>query len=531
MVAQPSFNKESLSVEPKKTGLIDEYLRRICRANIYGLAVKTPLEHFTSPLLKNYKNIWIKREDKQPIHSFKLRGAANKMANLPPKAYEHGVITASAGNHAQGVAMAARHYGINARIVMPVTTPDIKVNAVRTLGAEVMLQGDSYDAASAYALALAQSSGAYFVHPFDDADVIAGQGTIAMEILQQLPRHPKAIFIPVGGGGLIAGMGAYIKAIAPETRIIGVEPEGAASLHQSLQRGTRSSLPAVDRFADGVAVKQIGTLNFELAQQVVDEVVCVNTDEICAAIRDLFESSRAVVEPSGALALAGLHKYLSPKNIANDNFNISDDYVAIVSGANVDFNRFGAIVERAELGAGHEMLLAVTIPEQPGSFLQFCQLLGERHVTEFNYRYTPGDTARVFAGIRLALGDRAEREAITAAIAGAGFAFEDFSQNETAKLHIRYMVGGRVQTPIAESLYRFEFPERPGALMDFLTRLKGRWSISLFHYRNHGSAYGQVLAGFQVAAEEQRKFNEFLAETGFNYQEETHNPAYSYFLS
>jgi len=503
--------------------LTTELLPRILTARVYDLAVQTPLNALKTLLPNTGAHIWLKREDQQSVFSFKLRGAANKMANLTTEQKRAGVVAASAGNHAQGVAVAAKHYQCQATIVMPVTAPAIKVEAVKAQGATVILHGDGYDEACAYALTLAAQNGATFVHPFDDVDVIAGQGTIAMEIVQQCPERPHAIFVPVGGGGLIAGVGAYIKSVMPDVKVIGVEPEGAASMAKSLLAGRRIALDTIDRFADGVAVKEVGELTFRLAQQCVDEVITVTTDEICAAVRDTFETVRAIVEPAGALALAGLCKYAQAHNVQGQNL------VAIASGANVNFDRFGTIVERAELGAGTEILLAVTIPERPGSFLEFCSLVGQRSITEFNYRYSSDKSAQVLAGIRLR-GGLKERQELIRSIGDAGISACDMTDNEMAKRHIRHMVGGRIATPERELLYRFEFPERPGALVDFLKSLAGQWSISLFHYRNHGSAYGHVLAGMMVPEKEQVFFEKFLKDTGFIFQEETTNPAYSYFL-
>lgn len=496
-----------------------EYLPRILTARVYDLAVRTPLTRLDNISNETGANVWLKREDQQPIFSFKIRGAANKMAHL--KDGGKGVIAASAGNHAQGVAVSAKHYGIPATIVMPETTPTIKVEAVEAQGAKVVLHGDSYNDACDHALQLAAKSGMAFVHPFDDADVIAGQGTIGMEILQDCAEPPHAIFVPVGGGGLIAGVAAYVKSVMPGVKVIGVEPEGAASLAASMKAGKRVPLDTIDRFADGVAVKEVGALIFDVARECVDDVILVTTDEICTAVRDTFEGARAIVEPSGALALAGLKKYAAANDVKGR------DLVAIASGANVNFDRFGSIVERAEFGAGAEVLLAVTIPEKPGSFLEFCRLIGRRNITEFNYRYSCDKEAQVLAGIRIKGG---EREKLVSAISKAGLPVCDLTENEVAKRHVRHMVGGPIATPERELVYRFEFPERPGALVDFLTALAGRWSISMFHYRNHGFAYGNVLVGMMVPEGETDVFQKFLADTGFEYEEETNNPAYGYFL-
>ena len=500
-----------------------EFLPRILTARVYDLAVQTPLGALPNLSAKTGASVWLKREDLQPVFSFKLRGAANKLFHMTEEEKKRGVIAASAGNHAQGVAMAAKHYGVEATIVMPVTTPSIKVDAVNSFGARTVLHGDGYDDACKHALSLAKETGAVFIHPFDDADVIAGQGTIAMEILQQCVHKPYAIFVPVGGGGLIAGIGAYIKSVMPDVKVIGVEPEGAASLAKSLAAGKRVALDKIDRFADGVAVREVGEMTFRIAQECVDEVILVSTDEICAAVRDIFEGARAIVEPSGALAAAGIRKYAQKNNVAGK------DLVAIVSGANVNFDRFGSIVERAEYGAGGEVLLAVAIPEKPGSFLTFRRLIGKRHITEFNYRYYDNGMAHVLAGVQLR-GGTEERDKLIESINAAGLAVYDLTDNEMAKRHVRHMIGGRVAVPERERVYRFEYPERNGALMDFLTILAGRWSISLFHYRNHGSAYGQVLVGMQVPERDDEGFQRFLKDTGFEFQDETANPAYAYFL-
>jgi threonine dehydratase len=493
------------------------WLPRILNARVYDLAVRTAVTPLDNVSAAVGAKVLLKREDQQPIFSFKIRGAANKIAHMTEK---KGVIAASAGNHAQGVAMAAKFYGLPATIVMPATTPAIKVDAVRAFGAEVVLHGDGYDDAYARAREIANDTGAEFVHPFDDEDVIAGQGTVAAELLQQCV--PDAVFLPVGGGGLLAGAGAYIKSVMPQVKVIGVEPVGAACMSEALKAGRCVPLNTVDRFADGVAVREAGKITFEVARQCVDDIVLVSTDEICAAVRDIFEGARAIVEPSGALALAGLRKYAESRDVKGQTL------VAVASGANVNFDRFGSIVERAETGAGHEVLLAVTIPERPGSFLEFCRLVGRRNITEFNYRYSADHEAQVLAGVRVrGVQERAE---LVEAIAAAGLVVHDLTDNEMAKRHVRHMVGGRIATPEPERLYRFEFPERAGALMDFLTALAGRWSISLFHYRNHGFAYGNVLVGMIVPEGEDAAFQSFLSGTGFAYDEETGNAAYRYFL-
>ncbi len=503
--------------------MMSDYVTRIQRARVYDVARETPLE--PAPLLcrRLDNEILLKREDLQPVFSFKLRGAYNKIAQLDPKLRAPGVIAASAGNHAQGVALAARHLGIPALIVMPKTTPRIKVEAVRNLGARIILHGSAFDEARIYAEEQAEERGLNFIHPYDDADVIAGQGTVAEEILRQHGEAIHAIFVPVGGGGLIAGIAAYVKALRPEIRIIGVEPEDAPTLYRALEAGERVILDQVGIFADGVAVRQIGAEPFRVARECVDEVLLVSTDEICAAIKDIYDDTRAIVEPAGALAVAGIKRYVAREGIAGTSL------IAINSGANVNFDRLRHIAERAELGEQREALLAVTIPERPGSFRGFCHALGPRSVTEFNYRYSGQTDAHIFVGMELR-DDEADKEVLISHLREKGYPVLDMSDNEMAKLHIRHMVGGRANANADESLYRFEFPERPGALLRFLTRMGDRWNISLFHYRNHGAAYGRVLAGFQVPAADQTDFKQFLDELGYLYNRESDNPAYHLFL-
>ncbi len=498
------------------------YIERILKARVYDVAQETPLERLTGLSQRLGNPVLAKREDLQSVFSFKLRGAYNKMFGLPPAERERGVITASAGNHAQGVALAAQRLGIGALILMPRTTPAIKVRAVRRLGAKTLLHGDSYDDAYAHALELGREQGLTFIHPFDDPEVIAGQGTIGMEILRQHPDPPHAIFVPVGGGGLIAGVAAYVKYVRPETRVIGVEPDDAPTLHAALAADRPVALERVGLFADGVAVRQIGAETFRVARELVDEVVLVSTDEICAAIKDLFDDLRVIAEPAGALAVAGVKRYLERTRVAGQS------QIAILSGANLNFDRLRHVAERAELGERREALLAVQIPERPGSFLGFCRTLGHRQVTEFNYRYADPSRAQVFAGVELTQGD-AEREELIAKLRSRGFAVVDMSDNETAKLHIRYMVGGHARGIRDETLVRIEFPERPGALLGFLTGLGRRWNISLFHYRNHGAAYGRVLCGLQVPEAERGAFYALLDDLGLRYWEETDNPAYRLF--
>ena len=500
------------------------YVDRILKAKVYDVAVETALE--VAPRLSRRLNnqILFKREDLQPVFSFKIRGAYNKIAQLSAISAQRGVICASAGNHAQGVALAARTRGIPAVIVMPLTTPEIKVQAVADLGGEIILHGDDYDQAYEHATELAHQRQLVFVHPFDDPDVIAGQGTIAMEILRQ--RHGDdidAIFVPIGGGGLIAGIAAYAKALYPRIKIIGVEPEDAAGMYESLRAGKRITLDRVGMFADGVAVKRVGEEPFRLAKQFVDEVVLVTTDQICAAIQDIFQDTRSIAEPAGALAVAGVKKYIGRENCTGRTF------VAINCGANMNFDRLRYVAERADIGAQREALFAVQMPEAPGSFLRFCELLGKRSVTEFNYRYSDVSAAQVFVSLALTQG-RAERDAVLAAISAAGFAVKDMTDNEMAKLHVRYMVGGHAQGLANERLYRFEFPERPGALLKFLQAIGTQWNVSLFHYRNHGSDHGRVLAGIQVPAASVTDFMLHINELQYAYIEETDNPAYKLFL-
>ncbi len=503
--------------------LVDDYIERILRARVYDVAVQTPLEPMRRLGQRIGCEVLIKREDLQPVFSFKLRGAYNKIANLSPEVAARGVICASAGNHAQGVALAARRRGIPALIVMPVTTPTLKIDAVRALGGEVVLQGDVYDAACDHALQLAAERGMVFVHPFDDPDVIAGQGTIGMEILRQAPGHLDAVFVAIGGGGLIAGVAAYIKYLSPGTRIIGVEPEDSASMHDSLQAGHRVTLDRVGVFAEGVAVRRVGEETFRLAQQYVDEVVLVSTDEICAAIQDTFEDVRCVPEPAGAVALAGLKKFAAREGLHGARL------VTINCGANLNFDRLRYIAERADFGGGREALLAVEIPEEKGSFLRFCRLLGPRGITEFNYREQSGQRAQIFVGLQLSQGAR-ERAADIRLLADAGYTVVDMTGNEMAKLHVRYMVGGHTRAGRHERVLRFEFPERPGALLRFLESVGSRWNISLFHYRNHGADIGRVLAGIQVPPGDDAEFLQHLSDLSYPWVDETGNPAYQMFL-
>lgn len=501
-----------------------KYLDLILKAHVYDVAIESPLEPARRLSRRLNNQVFFKREDLQPVFSFKLRGAYNKIAHLSDADAAKGVICASAGNHAQGVALAARRRGINAFVVMPKTTPPIKIEAVRDLGGRIELVGDDFDAAYAYATHYASEHGLVFVHPFDDPEVIAGQGTIAMEILRQHQGPIDAIFVPIGGGGLIAGIACYVKSVSPTTRIIGVEPMDAASMHDSLAAGERVTLDRVGIFADGVAVKRVGAETFEIARRYVDEVVLVSTDETCAAIQDIFEDTRSIVEPAGALAVAGLKRWVTRENATDRTL------VTLNCGANMNFDRLRHVAERADFGQQREALFAVQIPEVAGSFRRFCETLGSRSVTEFNYRYVERSHAQIFVGIALS-GGAAERERVQQAITAAGFPVVDMTDNEVAKLHVRYMVGGSARTLADERLFRFEFPERPGALLRFLTAVGDQWNISLFHYRNHGSDYGRVLAGIQVPSASHVAFAQHLAELGFNYTEETVNPAYRLFLA
>jgi threonine dehydratase len=501
----------------------ERYIERILKARVYDVAIESPLEAAPRLSRRLGNRILFKREDLQPVFSFKLRGAYNKISHLSDTVARRGVICASAGNHAQGVALAARRRGIPAVIVMPQTTPNIKVQAVLDLGGEVILHGDDFDHAYEHAVEVARERSLTFIHPFDDPDVIAGQGTIGMEILRQHSGTIDAIFVPIGGGGLIAGIAAYVKSLYPQIRIVGVEPEDAASMHDSLLARRRVTLDRVGIFADGVAVRRVGEETFRLAQQYVDEVILVSTDEICAAIQDIFEDNRTIAEPAGALAVAGIKKYCARESCSERTL------IALNCGANINFDRLRHVAERADIGAGREALLAVEIPEEPGSFLRFCQLLGRRSVTEFNYRYDDASSARIFVGISLHEGSR-EKAALLAQLADAGYRVFDMSDDEMAKLHVRYMVGGHAHGLEHERLFRFEFPERPGALLKFLQAIGSRWNISLFHYRNHGSDYGRVLAGVQVAPADAEEFAQHLRELQYAFTEETANPAYRMFL-
>ncbi len=504
--------------------MLERYVKMILQARVYDVAKETPLDYAPELSRRLTNRVWLKREDLQPVFSYKLRGAYNLMSALSEQQRKHGVIAASAGNHAQGVALAAQKLGIRAVIVMPKTTPEIKVVAVRRLSAEIVLQGNTYDDANEHALHLATDEGLTFIPPYDHPLVIAGQGTVAMEILHQHRGELDTIFVPVGGGGLIAGIAVYCKHLSPGIRIIGVEPDEAPCMQRALEVGRRVVLDQVGIFADGAAVRQVGREPFRIARKYVDDVLLVSTDEICAAVKDTFEDTRSIPEPAGALALAGLKQYVGRKRVKNK------DLVAIFSGANVNFDRLRHIAELAELGEQREALLGVTIPERPGSFRAFCHALGPRSITEFNYRYSDAKQAHVFAGVQLRQGI-SEKNTLIKNLRSKGYRVVDMSNDEVAKMHVRYMVGGHAGFVDNELLYRFEFPERPGALLHFLTQMGERWNISVFHYRNHGAAYGRVLVGTQVKDEERDEFQSFLDGLGLNYWEESNNPAYRLFLS
>ncbi len=503
--------------------MLESYVKKILKARVYEIVDKVPLDNAVNLSLRTGNQILLKREDLQPVFSFKLRGAYNKIVQLSDEERAKGVIAASAGNHAQGVALSASKMDIDALIVMPKTTPDIKVTAVKRLGARVELYGNSYDEAYEYARKLEQVQGWTFIHPYDDPDVIAGQGTVGMEIMQQCSQIPEAIFVPVGGGGLIAGVAAYVKYLYPQTKIIGVEPDDAGSMYEALRADERVILEQVGIFADGVAVRQVGEETFKVARQCVDEVLLVSADEICAAIKDIFDDTRTVTEPAGALAVAGLKKYIREHELRNNTL------VAINSGANINFDRLRHVAERAELGENRELLFSATIDERPGSFLKFCKIIGTRGITEFNYRYYSNKSAHIFVGVKVSNAEE-EKQVLFDVLTRKGYPVIDLSDNEIAKLHLRHMVGGHAPEIKNEHLYRFEFPERPGALLRFLGGMGQNWNISLFHYRNHGAAFGRVLAGIQVPDSDLDEFHKYLDELGYNYWDETKNPAYMEFL-
>jgi threonine dehydratase len=504
--------------------MLNDYMRKILTARVYDLAIQTPLDPMPRLSERIGHRVSLKREDLQAVFSFKLRGAYNKMAHLSKDSLSRGVICASAGNHAQGVALAARHLHTQATIVMPTTTPAIKIQAVESLGGHTIVHGDSFDEAYAHARHLEQTSHLTFIHPFDDPEVIAGQGTVGLEMLRQHSEPIGAIFVQIGGGGLAAGVAAGIKFLRPDIKVIGVEPVDAASMKAAIAAGRPVPLDQVGLFADGVAVRQVGQVTFGLCQALLDEIITVDGDEICAAVKDIFDDTRAIAEPAGAVGLAGLKAYAARHS------DISGALLAINSGANLNFDRLRHISERADIGEKREALFAVTIPEQPGSYRRFIETLGKRSITEFNYRYSGTDTARIFVGIELRGGDE-EKQQIARRMSELGYGVTDMSENEMAKGHVRYMVGGRFDGLSDELIYRFEFPERPGALLKFLNDMPRGWNISLFHYRNHGADHGRVLAGIQIPSEQRADFQAFLDRLHYDYWDETQNPAYRLFLA
>ena len=499
-----------------------DYLQKILTAKVYDVAQESPLEKAAGLSARLNNTLLLKREDMQSVFSFKLRGAYNKMAHLSREALDAGVICASAGNHAQGVALAAKRMGARAVIVMPVTTPAVKVAAVKARGGEVILVGDSFDEAAARARELEKELGLTFVHPFDDPDVIAGQGTIGMEILRQHQGPLHAIFVAIGGGGLISGIASYVKRVRPEVKVIGVQPLDSDAMRRSIAAGKRVKLDNVGLFADGVAVKQVGEETFRIARELVDEIILVDTDDTCAAIKDVFEDTRSILEPAGALAIAGAKAYVEREKLRGKTL------VAVACGANMNFDRLRFVAERAEIGERREAILAVTIPEARGSFRRFCELVGKRNVTEFNYRIADSTAAHIFVG--LSVHDRADVAKLVRNLAKHAFTALDLTDDELAKSHVRHMVGGHSALARDELLYRFEFPERPGALMNFLTTMRPDWNISLFHYRNHGADVGRVLVGMQVPGKEMGVFRNFLDTLGYRYWDESANPAYRLFL-
>ncbi|APU32399.1 PLP-dependent threonine dehydratase [Ectopseudomonas alcaliphila JAB1] len=503
--------------------MLEQYVKKILTSRVYDVAVETPLQPARQLSERLGSQILLKREDLQPVYSFKIRGAYNKLAQLSAEELARGVVTASAGNHAQGLALAAKHLGVKATIVMPRTTPELKVQGVRSRGGKVVLHGDAFPEALAHSLKLVEEKGYTYIHPYDDPLVIAGQGTVAMEVLRQHQGHIDAIFVPVGGGGLIAGIAAYVKYLRPEIKVIGVEPDDSNCLQQAMAAGERVVLPTVGLFADGVAVAQIGQHTFDICKQYVDEVITVSTDEICAAIKDIYDDTRSITEPAGALAVAGIKKYVERQG-AN-----GEVLVGIDSGANVNFDRLRHVAERAELGEKREAIIAVTIPEQPGSFKAFCEAVGKRQITEFNYRYHTDREAHIFVGVQTHP-ENDPRQALVEGLRAQGFPVLDLTDNELAKLHIRHMVGGHAAGVGNEIVLRFEFPERPGALFNFLQKLGGRWNISMFHYRNHGAADGRVLAALQVPEDERHLVPTALDAIGYPYWDESDNPAYRLFL-
>ena len=503
--------------------MLEQYVKKILTSRVYDVAVETPLQPARQLSERLGSQILLKREDLQPVYSFKIRGAYNKLAQLSAEELARGVVTASAGNHAQGLALAAKHMGVKATIVMPRTTPELKVQGVRSRGGKVVLHGDAFPEALAHSLKLVEEKGYTYIHPYDDPLVIAGQGTVAMEVLRQHQGHIDAIFVPVGGGGLIAGIAAYVKYLRPEIKVIGVEPDDSNCLQQAIAAGERVVLPTVGLFADGVAVAQIGQHTFDICKHHVDEVITVSTDEICAAIKDIYDDTRSITEPAGALAVAGIKKYVERQGAKGEVL------VGIDSGANINFDRLRHVAERAELGEKREAIIAVTIPEQPGSFKAFCEAVGKRQITEFNYRYHTDREAHIFVGVQTHP-ENDPRQALVEGLRAQGFPVLDLTDNELAKLHIRHMVGGHAAGVGDEMVLRFEFPERPGALFNFLQKLGGRWNISMFHYRNHGAADGRVLAALQVPADERHLVPAALDSIGYPYWDESENPAYRLFL-
>ncbi|MGK7910074.1 MAG: threonine ammonia-lyase, biosynthetic [Synechococcus sp.] len=499
-----------------------DYLTRILTARVYDVAQESPLEEAPSLSTRLHNKILLKREDMQSVFSFKLRGAYNKMVNLPPDKLERGAIASSAGNHAQGVALAAQRLGTHAVIVMPVTTPSMKVDAVRARGAEVVLFGDTYDDAYGYARQLEQDKGLTFIHPFDDPDVIAGQGTVGMEILRQYQQPIHAIFVAIGGGGLISGIASYVKRVRPEIKVIGVEPIDADAMYRSLKVGHRVRLEQVGLFADGVAVREVGKETFRLCQELIDDIILVKTDDTCAAIKDVFQDTRSIVEPAGALAIAGAKAYVERTGITGETL------VALACGANMNFDRLRFVAERAELGERREAIFAVNIPEKPGSLRKFCNCLGTRNLTEFNYRIADRQEAHIFVGLQVQ--NREDASQMKDTFETAGLKTLDLTDDELTKMHLRHMVGGRSPLAKNELIYRFEFPERPGALMKFVASMSPNWNISLFHYRNNGSDYGRIVVGMQVPPEEMSEWQEFLTTLGYRYWDENDNPAYQLFL-
>ena len=507
-------------------GSENNYLNRILTTVVYDVVEETPLDE--APLLSERMGhrVLLKREDLQPVFSFKIRGAYNKMARLPVAALRHGVIASSAGNHAQGVALSAQRLGCRAVIVMPDTTPKVKVDAVSRRGAEVVLHGETYTEAHAHALQLLGRDRLTFIHPFDDPDVIAGQGTVGLEILRQHPRALHAVFVPIGGGGLISGIASYVKAVRPDIKVIGVQTEDSDAMAQSVSAGRSVTLHSVGLFSDGTAVKTVGEETFRLTRALVDEIVLVNNDALCAAIKDVFSDTRTILEPAGALSVAGMKQYLDRHAGGKE---VSNPVVAVCSGANMNFDRWRFVAERAEIGEQREAVFAVAIPEPRGSVRRFCELVGDRNVTEFNYRINSSDLAYVFVGVQISR--RAEAADIAQRFQAAGFDTVDLTDDELAKLHLRHLVGGHSPLAVQERLYRFEFPERPGALLRFLSAMRPEWNISLFHYRNHGADFGRVLVGIQVPRGDDARLGEFLQTVGYPYHEETDHPGYRMFLA